>query len=235
MRQYSAHSRGAKRAHFHQRRLEHHRHLVVKQFVLHLVVLFLFLVLDAGRRPTAPAIATGTVPLTASTSLVTLGIIAKGTITVADGSNTTTYASTGSDTVGDLLNAINKNAYGNAQVAAWLDSCGKLVISGKDDTSMITIGGTNAANVGLPPAIPFSANSARSQFVQQRTGGRPARKLVRELVFEHVKIVHQYGEQLKRWLFAQLGARPAKQQHRRNAAVQQRHKRQHRQLICLID
>ncbi len=61
-------------------------------------------------------------PLTASTSLVTLGIIAKGTITVGDGTNTTTYASTGSDTVGDLLNAINKNAYGNAQVAAWLDS-----------------------------------------------------------------------------------------------------------------
>ena len=181
-------------------------------------------------------------PLTASTSLVTLGIIAKGTITVADGSNTTTYASTGSDTVGDLLNAINKNAYGNAQVAAWLDSSGKLVISGKDDTSMITVGGTNAANFGFAtghtffqPTAPAPSSSSDIELRQHRRLGKFF-KLVCEHVFEHVEIINEYGgEQLKRQLFAQLGARPADQQHRRNAAGQQRHKRQHRQLICLID
>jgi len=110
----------------------------------------------------APAVGTGTVPLTASTSLFTLGIIAKGTFTVGDGTNTTTYKSTGSDTVGDLLNAINKNVYGNAQVAAWLDSTGKLVISGENDTTMITVGGTNAANVGFGAGNTFFQPTAPS-------------------------------------------------------------------------
>jgi hypothetical protein len=40
---------------------------------------------------------------------------------------------------------INKNVYGNAQLAAWLDSSGKLVISGKNDTTMITVGVSDPA------------------------------------------------------------------------------------------
>ena len=103
----------------------------------------------------APAIGTGTAPLNAGTSLLTLGILAGGAITVNDGTNTTTYKSTGSDTVGDLLNAINKNAYGNAQVTAWLDSSGKLVITAKNQTSTISVGGAFAPNIGFGAANNF--------------------------------------------------------------------------------
>jgi hypothetical protein len=81
--------------------------------------------------------------------LFTLGILAVGAITVNDGTNTTTYKSTGSDTVGDLLNAINTNAHGNAQVTAWLDSTGKLVVTANKQTSTISIGGAFAPNVGF--------------------------------------------------------------------------------------
>jgi hypothetical protein len=98
---------------------------------------------------TAPAAGTGTVPLSASTSLFTLGILAKGTITVSDGTNTTTYQSTGSDTVGDLINAINKNVYGNAQVTAGLSASGKLTLTANNQTATIQVGGSYAANVGF--------------------------------------------------------------------------------------
>src|ERR1700676_3530261 len=69
-----------------------------------------------------PAAGTGTVPLLAPTALINLGIPAGGKVTVNDGTNTTTYASTGTDTVADLIGAINKIAYGHAQVTATLDS-----------------------------------------------------------------------------------------------------------------
>jgi hypothetical protein len=117
----------------------------------------------------APATGTGKVPLNAGTSLLTLGVLAKGTITINDGTNTTTYQSTGSDTVGDLLNAINKNAFGNAQVAAWLDGTGKLVITAKNQTATILVGGDNAANIGFgagntffQPTAPTPASSSSS-------------------------------------------------------------------------
>ena len=97
----------------------------------------------------SPAIGTGKVPVTAGTGLFTLGVLKGGTISVSDGTGTTTYTSTGTDTVGDLLDAINANRYGHASAAAWLNSSGQLVISGKNTTALITIGGTYAANVGF--------------------------------------------------------------------------------------
>src|SRR5579863_2657112 len=97
----------------------------------------------------SPAMGTGKVPVTASTALFTLGVLKGGTISVSDGTGTTTYTSTGTDTVGDLLDAINANRYGHASAAAWLNSGGQLVISGKNTTALITIGGTYAANVGF--------------------------------------------------------------------------------------
>jgi hypothetical protein len=116
-----------------------------------------------------PATGTGTAPLTAGTSLATLGILKNGTITVSDGTNTTMYKSTGSDTVSDLVNGLNQNVFGNAQVAAWLDAKGKLVISAKNNTAMITVGGMNAANVGFgtghtffQPTKPSSATTGSS-------------------------------------------------------------------------
>lgn len=97
----------------------------------------------------SPATGTGTVPLTAGTSLFALGILPKGTVSVSDGTFTTTYRSTGSDTVADLISAINANVAGNANVAAWLDGSGKLVVTGKNDFNTVTVAGSYAANVGF--------------------------------------------------------------------------------------
>jgi perilipin-4 len=99
-----------------------------------------------------PAIGTGTVPLSANTALITLGIPAGGKVTVSDGTNTTTYASTGTDTVANLISAINKTAYGNAQVTATLNDSGQLVLTGNSVTDSITVGGLFASNVGFGTA-----------------------------------------------------------------------------------
>lgn len=97
----------------------------------------------------SPATATGTAVLTTSTPLSLLGVLSGGEITVGAGSDTTTYTSTGTDTVGDLLNAINANDYGNAQVTASLNKSGNLVITSKNDTTSLFIGGLYASNVGF--------------------------------------------------------------------------------------
>jgi hypothetical protein len=117
----------------------------------------------------APASGTGTAPVSTSTSLFTLGILAKGTLTVSDGSNETTYKSTGADTVGDLINTINANLYGNAKVAAGLDGSGRLVFTSLNDTDPVIVGGTYAANIGFgaannvfQPAAPVSSPSTAS-------------------------------------------------------------------------
>lgn len=97
----------------------------------------------------SPAIGTGTAPLTTRTSLATLGIPAGGSISVSAGGDTTTYASTGSDTVGDLMMAINEDYVGNAPVTASLNSKGGLVLTGKNDTDTITVGGVYASKIGF--------------------------------------------------------------------------------------
>jgi hypothetical protein len=120
--------------------------------------------------PGAPASGTGTAPLLTSTSLFTLGILAKGQVTVSDGTKTTTYTSTGTDTVGDLINAINANVFGNANVAAGLNGKGQLVLTAKDKTATIIVGGAYAPNIGfggsndtfLPTAPAPSAASSSS-------------------------------------------------------------------------
>jgi hypothetical protein len=95
------------------------------------------------------ATGTGTVPLAANTSLMTLGIPPSGTITVSDGTNTTKYTSTGTDTVADLLNAINASGPKNAQAAAWLDRSGHLVIAAQNNTDTIMVGGNFASDIGF--------------------------------------------------------------------------------------
>jgi hypothetical protein len=97
----------------------------------------------------SPATATGTVALSLNTPLSTLGILAGGSITVSAGQNTTTYASTGSDTVGDFMNAINQDLVGNAAVTASISPQGRLVLTGKNDTDTITVGGVYASNIGF--------------------------------------------------------------------------------------
>jgi flagellar hook protein FlgE len=100
----------------------------------------------ATLEPDARAVGTGTVPsLTDSTTLASLGIASGDTITVNDGTNTTTYTSTGSATIGDLITAING---GSAAVSATLTG-GNLVLTGTSPTASITVGGTGAADVGF--------------------------------------------------------------------------------------
>lgn len=104
---------------------------------------------SSSGKSAAPATATGTASLSTSTPLSLLGVLAGGTITVGAGPNTTSYTSTGTDTVGDLMNAINANDYGNAAVTASLNTHGNLVITAKNDTTSIFIGGLYASNVGF--------------------------------------------------------------------------------------
>ena len=98
-----------------------------------------------------PVAATGTgkAALTTTTPLSTLGIPAGGVITVSAGQNMTTYASTGSDTVGNLMNAINSNLVGNAAVTATLNPSGRLVLTSKNTTDTITVGALYSRNVGF--------------------------------------------------------------------------------------
>jgi len=99
----------------------------------------------------APATGTGTVPLTTSTTLSSLRIPPGGVITVSDGTNTTTYTSTGTDTIADLIGAINANVAGNAYVTASLNAKGNLVIAGKNMKESVTVGGAFAPSVGFGP------------------------------------------------------------------------------------
>jgi hypothetical protein len=97
----------------------------------------------------APAIGTGTVPLTSGTSLLGLGFLTRGSFTVSDGTYSTTYQSTGTDTVGDLIGAINSGAPGNAQVSAWLNGSGNLVISSLNKIDTVSVSGDYAAALGF--------------------------------------------------------------------------------------
>jgi hypothetical protein len=122
----------------------------------------------------APATGTGTVPLTSGTPLLGLGFLTRGNFTVSDGTFTTTYQSTGTDTVGDLLGAINSGAPGNARVRAWLNGSGDLVITSLNKFDTVTVGGDYAAALGFgtkhatftpvtpPPATITAASSSRS-------------------------------------------------------------------------
>ena len=96
-----------------------------------------------------PATGIGTVPLTSNTSLQTFHIIKGGTFSVSDGIGATVYTSTGSDTVGDLIKAINNASPGHAQAFAWVDAKGKLNVAATDTSHTITLGGTAAAALGF--------------------------------------------------------------------------------------
>jgi len=100
----------------------------------------------AALLPDAVAVGKGTVgSLTDSTTLSSLGISSGDKIMVGDGTNTTTYTSTGTDTVGDLINAINSGTAGNAAVTASL-SGGNLVLTGNTYTSSIAVSGSGAGD-----------------------------------------------------------------------------------------
>ena len=117
------------------------------------------------------ATGTGTVPLLATTPLMALGIPPNSGISVSDGTHTTTYNTTGTDTVGDLINAINNTTQSNnAQVNAYLNTSGHLVISALNNTDSVSVTGLFAQNIGFgpqndsfsPPPPPSSSNASTS-------------------------------------------------------------------------
>jgi hypothetical protein len=124
------------------------------------------------------ATGTGTVPLLATTSLMALGIPPNSGISVSDGTYTTTYNTTGTDTVSDLINAINDTTQSNnAQVNAYLNTSGNLVISALNNTNSVSVTGLFAQNIGFgpqndsfsPPPPPSSSNASTSA-----TGASPS-------------------------------------------------------------
>jgi hypothetical protein len=99
--------------------------------------------------PAQAATGTGKVSVSVGTTLSSLGITKGGTIYVSAGGNTTTYSSTGSDTVGDLLSAINTNLPDTAQVKATLNSRGDIVLTSKNTTDQVSVGGIYTSNLGF--------------------------------------------------------------------------------------
>ena len=111
-------------------------------------------------KPTpSPASLTGKAILTPGTSLSSLGILSGGTLTVSASTNATTYTSTGTDTIGDLISAINVDLPTNAQVTASLNSSGHLVITSRNNKDSIAVvgSGTDVAAIG------FSAKNSSAQ------------------------------------------------------------------------
>jgi flagellar hook protein FlgE len=114
--------------------------------------------------PDAAAVGTGTVSFAASTT--PLGLPAGQTITIDDGINSPafTYNTTGTDTIGSLMTAINAAHTGNTlDVTAALSggTSGDLVLTGTNAIASITVGGTQTAD----DAIGFgNTPTANNQF-----------------------------------------------------------------------
>jgi hypothetical protein len=100
-------------------------------------------------KPAQAATGTGNKAVSVTTPLSTLGFIKGGSIYVSAGNNTTTYTSTGSDTVGDLLSSINTTLPNYAQVTASLNSRGDIVLKSKNTKDQINVSGVYARNIGF--------------------------------------------------------------------------------------
>jgi hypothetical protein len=100
-------------------------------------------------KPAQAATGTGNKAVSVSTPLSTLGFIQGGTIYVSAGGNTTTYTSTGSDTVGDLLTTLNTTLPNFAAVKASLNSRGDIVLTSRNTKDQINVSGVYAGNIGF--------------------------------------------------------------------------------------
>jgi hypothetical protein len=97
----------------------------------------------------APATATSTKAVSVSSTLSSLGILQGGSVYVSSGNNTTAYTSTGSDTIGDLISALNIDLPSNAPVTASINSQSHLVITSTNINDQINISGVFASNLGF--------------------------------------------------------------------------------------
>jgi flagellar hook protein FlgE len=133
-------------------------------------------IVGSGAKLTADAVASGTGSVSTSTSatLASLGINSGDQITINDGTHSVfTYTSTGSDTVANLISAINAaNTGGTLDVSAKLSggSSGDLVLTGTKGTASITVGGTATAD----SAIGFGAGANSFQPTNLITQGAVA-------------------------------------------------------------
>jgi flagellar hook protein FlgE len=98
--------------------------------------------------PDAKAVGTGSVVLAsgANTTLASLSMTVGQTVTVSDGTNTTTFTVAAGNKISDLVAAINGGA---ANVVASVSAGNQLVLTGGNFLVPITVGGTNAAAVGF--------------------------------------------------------------------------------------
>ncbi len=104
--------------------------------------------------PDAAAVGTGSVTLASgvNTTLASLGFTAgppATTVTVSDGTNTTTYTYTAGDKISDLEAVINAGGPGTAAVTASVNGNDQLVLTGQNALVPITVGGTGAASLGF--------------------------------------------------------------------------------------
>jgi flagellar hook protein FlgE len=101
--------------------------------------------------PDAKAVGTGSVllPSGAATTLASLGMTAGQTITVNDGTNTTTFTMAAGDKISDLNTFLNAAVAGNANVVASVSAGNQLILTGGNFVVPITVGGTGAAAIGF--------------------------------------------------------------------------------------
>jgi hypothetical protein len=149
-----------------------------------------------------PASLTGTTRLTANTSLSSLGILPGGTLTISASTNATTYTSTGTDTVGDLINAINIDLPTNAHVTASINAGGQLVLTSMNNKDSIAVvgSGTDAAAIGFgannssaQPTTPSSAGTTGSSTASSSTGTGSSAASTPNVATEFSKALAQNG------------------------------------------
>src|SRR5580704_6001584 len=123
-----------------------------------------------GAALSADAVAkgTGTVnTLTSATTMASLGLSVGNTITVNDGTATTTYTVASGDTVATMLTARNGGAAAVSAALSPAGGPGPLVLTGTNGIASITVGGTSAADT----AIGFGAGQNSFQPTNLLTQG----------------------------------------------------------------
>jgi flagellar hook protein FlgE len=116
---------------------------------------------NASLKADAPGTGTGTVgSLTGATTLASLGILTGDTISVSDGTNTTTHTVAAGDTINTLMTAING---GTAAVNASLSN-GDLVIKGTNNVDTVSVSSTSATNGAGADATDLGFGSGNTSF-----------------------------------------------------------------------
>jgi flagellar hook protein FlgE len=145
--------------------------------------------------PDAKAVGTGSVVLAggANTTLASLGMTVGQTITVNDGTNTTTFTVAAGNKISDLVAAINGGA---AAVTASVSAGNQLVLTGNNFLVPITVAGTSGAAVGFgagqntfqPTNLLTQNTVAAGQTLTITTDTAPAAPVVSTLTFGPTQI-----------------------------------------------